>query len=105
MNKLLLTFLVSLALTACPKDSPTTDVGGSDAEKIDSIAAKLEEYRTREATGCNELCDLKKSACGLSEQACSIAGRNSDRDDFQARCVASQEDCARFSESCSSCAR
>lgn len=103
MNRLLAAAMLSLALFACPKEAPSVNLGGSDSEKMDTIASKLEEYRTRSELTCDQTCDLKKSVCSLSGTACDIAVKNADNNDFQQRCVTAQEDCAKFSESCGSC--
>ncbi len=105
MKQLLLAVAVSCSFFACPKEAPASDLGGSDGEKMDTIASKLEEYRTRTELECSETCSIKGKVCGLSGTACDIAGKHADRGDFQERCVASQEDCARFSESCSTCSK
>lgn len=103
MNRLLLALTLSLALFACPKATPGPNLGGSDDEKMDTIAAQLEELRTRTNTECSETCSIKTKVCNLSETACEIAGRNADRNEYQKRCVAAQEECAKFNESCSTC--
>jgi hypothetical protein len=95
---------LSALLLACPKNTgATSTLGGSDDEKMDAIAAQLEELRTRTETSCSETCSLKSKVCGLSETACDVAGRHADRADFQQRCVTAQEECARFNEACSAC--
>jgi hypothetical protein len=104
MNRLVLASLAaSLLLLACPKTTGGPNLGGSDDEKMDSISAQLEEYRTKSNTECGETCDLKTKVCKLSDSACEIAGRNADRAEYQKRCVTAQEECARFNESCSTC--
>lgn len=95
---------LSALLLACPKSTVgTSTLGGSDDEKMDAIAAQLEELRTRTETSCSETCSLKSRVCSLSETACDVAGRHADRTDFQQRCVTAQEECAKFNEACSSC--
>ncbi len=103
MNRFLLSLTAALVLFACPKPAPTTNLGGSDDEKMDTIASKLEEYRTRTDLSCDETCSVKSKVCDLSSTACGISGKHSDRNDYTQRCVASQEECAKFNESCSSC--
>jgi hypothetical protein len=103
MTRLLFAIPLCLALFACPKSTGGSTLGGSDDEKMDSLAAQLEELRTRTNTECSETCSLKVKVCNLSETACEIAGRNADRAEYQKRCVAAQEDCAKFNEACSSC--
>ena len=104
MNRLVLASLAaSIILLACPKSTGGPNLGGSDEEKMDSIAAQLEEYGTKATTECGETCDLKTKICKLSETACEIAGRSADRADYQKRCVTAQEECARFNEACSTC--
>jgi len=103
MNRLLLAVALSLSLFACPKEAPSVNLGGSDSEKMDTIASKLEEYRTRSELTCDQTCDVKKNVCQLSDTACEIAGKYADNNDFQKRCIGSQEDCAKFSENCGSC--
>jgi hypothetical protein len=105
MNRLVFAALAALfVFTACPKQTVTT-IAGSDDEVMDQIAAQLEELRTRTDVTCKDFCSLKDKACGLSKQACDIAGKLPDRNDFQKKCVTSQEDCAKFNESCSGCAK
>lgn len=104
MNRLALAALAaSIFLLACPKSTGGPNLGGSDDEKMDMLAAQLEEYRTKTNTECGETCGLKSKVCKLSETACEIAGRNADRGDYQKRCVTAQEECARFNEACSTC--
>ena len=104
MNRLLLASLAAaLVLMACPKNTTGPNLGGSDEQKMDSLAAQLEEYGTKTNSECGETCDLKSKVCKLSETACEIAGRNADRADYQKHCVKAQEECARFNEACSSC--
>lgn len=100
---LLLSFAAAALLLACPKNDVGPNLGGSDAEKMDMLAAQLEEYGTKQAADCSETCSIKNKVCSLSETACEIAGRNADRNDFQKRCVTAQEECARFNEACSTC--
>jgi hypothetical protein len=102
-TSLLFVAVASLCLLACPKANPGPDLGDSDDAKMDSIAAKLEEYKTAANTDCAETCATKTKICSLSETACEIAGRSADRAEYQKRCVATQEECARFNESCSTC--
>jgi hypothetical protein len=103
MIRLALAAAVSLALFACSKSNPGPSLGGSDDEKMDTIAAKLEEYKTKTSTECGETCSLKDKICGLSATACEIAGQHQDRAEYQKHCVTAQEECARFNESCSTC--
>lgn len=101
----LLGLAVSFALATlpgCPKQTTTT-VAGTDDEKVDQLSAQLEELRTRTDLSCTDFCSVKEKACGLSRQTCDIATKAPERNDFQQKCVTSQEDCARFGESCSSC--
>lgn len=93
--------LLALALTACPKKVADTNVAGTDDEQMDQYAAQLEELRTREGLKPSDYCSLKGKVCDISKTVCDIAGKHADRDDFQKRCVASQEDCAHFNEGCS----
>ena len=104
MNRLFLASLAAaLVLLACPKSTGGPNLGGSDEEQMDSLAAQLEEYGTKTNSECGETCTLKSKVCKLSETACEIAGRNADRADYQKRCVTAQEECARFNEACSTC--
>lgn len=103
MTRLFLVLSLSLTLFACPKATTGPVLGGSDDEKMDSLAAQLEELRTRTNTECSETCSLKVKVCNLSETACEIAGRNADRAEYQKRCVTAQEECAKFNEACSAC--
>ncbi|MBE2249491.1 MAG: hypothetical protein IAE78_08065 [Myxococcus sp.] len=106
MNRLaLFAFLVSIAtLTGCPRQTTTT-VAGTDDEMVDQLSAQLEELRTRTDLTCKDFCSVKAKACALSKQTCDIAAKAPDRNDFQQKCVTSQEDCAKFGESCASCAK
>lgn len=104
MNRFLLaTVASSLLFFACPKSATGPNLGGTDDQKMDMIAAQLEELRTRTGTECSETCSLKTKVCNLSETACEIAGRNTDRSEYQQRCVTAQEECAKFNEACSAC--
>ena len=104
MKRLFLFAAIALGLFACPKETPT-NLAGTDDEQMDSFASQLEELRSRQDLKCDEWCSLKEKACGLSKKSCEIASKHTDRDDFQKRCVASQEDCAKFIEGCASCAK
>ena len=104
MNRLFLASLTaSVFLLACPKNTGGPNLGGSDDEKMDMLSAQLEEYRTKTSTECSETCDLKSKVCKLSDTVCEIAGRNTDRPEYQKRCVTAQEECAKFNEGCSTC--
>ncbi len=105
-RSLTLGFVLSLAvsLVGCPKPTSTT-VAGTDDEQMDQLSAQLEELRTRTDLQCNDWCSLKSKVCTLSQQSCDLAGKAPDRADFQKRCVLSQEECARFNESCSTCSK
>ena len=104
MNRLVFAALAaSMILLACPKNAGGPNLGGSDDEKMDHLAAQLEEYGTKANADCTETCNLKTKICKISEDACEIAGRNTDRTEYQKRCVTAQEECARFNESCSTC--
>ena len=106
MNRPLLASLAaSLFLMACPKAAPGPQLGGSEDEQMDAIAAQHEEYRTKTQSDCRESCDIKQKICRLSDTACEIAGRYADRAEYQKRCVNTQEECARFNEACSACAK
>ena len=102
MKRLLLVCALALPALACPKAVPE-NLAGSDDEQMDTNAAKLEELRTREGLTCDEWCSLRDKVCAISKSSCEIAGRHADREEFQKRCVTSQEDCAKFNESCGSC--
>lgn len=103
MKKLAFLAIAALALTACPKRVETT-VAGTDEEQLDHYAARLEELRTRaqaENLACDETCGIREETCGIAQKVCDIATRLPDRG--QERCVAANEDCARFSDNCTSC--
>ena len=102
MNRLVVILALAACLFGCPKSAPA-NVAGNDDEQLDVISSQLEELRTKEGLKCDEWCSLKEKACGLSKTSCEIAGRHADRDEMQKRCIASQEDCARFNEACASC--
>lgn len=93
-----------LALAGCPKNVPE-NVSGNDDERMDQYSAQLEELRARSAQDmkCDDWCGMKSNVCGISGKVCDIAGKKTERNDFQGKCVAAQEDCARFTDSCSSC--
>lgn len=103
MNRLALASLASLLFLACPKSTGGPQLGGSDDEQMDMLTAQLEEYRTKSNSECGETCELKSKVCRLSDTVCEISGRNSDRSEYQKKCVTAQEECARFNEACSSC--
>lgn len=105
MIRFALLVAASLALLACPKKVPS-NVAGTDDEQVDQLSAQLEELRAKSQAGelkCSDWCDLASRARELSGQTCEIAKRHGDRSDFQTKCVTSQEDFARFNESCSGC--
>lgn len=97
--------VLSLALFSlgCPKNVDNTNVAGTDDEQMDMYVSQLEELRTRQDLKCEDWCGLKGKVEGISTKVCEIANRKTDRDDFQKRCVQSQEDVARYAEGCSSC--
>ena len=104
MKRLALVAALALSSLACPKASPT-NLAGTDDEQMDGFTSQLEELRSRQDLKCDSWCSLKTKACGLSKSTCDLAGRQTDREDFQKRCVASQEDCAKFIEGCASCGK
>ena len=89
-------------LQGCPKNVDTT-VAGSDDSQMDQYSSVLEEYRTKTDLSCADSCAAKKKVCEVSNKVCELSQKATDRLDFQSRCVASQEDCAKFGESCASC--
>lgn len=97
-------FALLLLLAGCPK-KVTTTVAGSDDQQMDQYTAQLEELKTRTALQCSDSCSTKTRACEVSKSVCEIAGRLADRADFQSTCTAAQEECARFNEACSACAK
>jgi hypothetical protein len=103
MRSLVTVGLLSLVLFACPKSTGNT-VLGSDDEQMDRYAAQLEEIRTRGEVTCADACSLKAKVCDISNSACAIATKASDRDDFQKKCITAQEECASFGEKCAACA-
>ena len=104
MNRVLLASLAaSVLFLACPKNDPGPNLGGTDDQKMDMLAAQLEEYRTKNDAPCDETCSIKVKVCNLSSTVCEIAGRTTDRTEYQQRCVTAQEECARFNEACSTC--
>ncbi len=104
MKRFFLLLAIALGFLACPKETPT-NLAGTDDEQMDTFASQLEELRSRQVLKCDEWCSLKDKGCGLSKTSCEIAAKHADRDDFQKRCVASQEDCAKFIEGCASCGK
>lgn len=94
---------LSLLLLGCPKNTPVTTLGGTDDEQMDAYAAQLEELHTRTNPQCSDWCSQKGKVCDMSKAVCEIAARHADRQDFQKKCVASQEECAHYNEACSSC--
>ena len=104
MKRLVLVAALALFSLACPKSTGST-VAGTDDEQMDGFTSHLEELRSRQDLSCDNWCSLKEKACGLSKSTCEMAGKHSDRDDFQRRCVSSQEDCAKFIEGCAGCGR
>lgn len=102
MRSALAAGFLSLCLFACPKNTGTTVLGTED-EQMDQFAAQLEEIRTRGEVTCDDACKLKGKVCDISKAACAIAAKHADRDDFQKKCVTAQEECAQYSEKCSSC--
>jgi hypothetical protein len=106
MHKSLFLLLAFATLTlGCPK-APPSGVSGTDDEQLDRLSAQLEELRTRvqaQEPKCSEWCTLASQVSGISKAICDIAGRNKDRTELQQKCVSSQEDVARFNDSCASC--
>lgn len=106
MNRLLLVACsLAVVLLACPKSTSVTTLAGTDDERMDAISAQLEEFHTRADLKCPDWCSLRPRVCDLSRSACEISGRLPDRADFQKRCLATSEECARFSDGCSACPR
>lgn len=108
MNKTFLLLAASAALAlGCPK-APPKGVAGTDDEQVDQLSAQLEELRTRvqaQEPRCDDWCSMAKKVNDISTSLCEIAGRHTDRAEMQQKCVASQEDVARFNDSCASCKR
>ena len=101
---LLLPFAVfTLLCMGCPKATGDTTLRGSEDEQMDAIGAQIEEYSSQPQTECSQKCTLRGKVCNLSKLACDIANRFGERADYQRRCVATQEECARYGEACSSC--
>lgn len=96
---------LTIAILGCPRGPPSTTLGGGDDDRMDAIAAQLEEHHSRSALSCADSCDLKSKVCGLAREACEIAAHAENRADHQQRCLAAGEACARFSDSCARCAR
>jgi hypothetical protein len=95
----------AVLLWGCAPKS-TRHVSGTDEEQMEQHTSQLEELKSRplpEAGQCKRRCSHAKDVCGVSASICEIAGRHTDRSDLQARCVGSQEDCARFNDGCASC--
>ncbi len=103
MLRLALGVALVVTLLGCPKNTPSSTVAGTDEEKMDMLSAQLEELHTRADVKCPDWCTLKPRACDLSKQTCDIAGRLPDRAEFQKKCVAANEECARWSDGCASC--
>jgi hypothetical protein len=103
MIRFVLACATLLALAACPKN--VENVAGSEDEQMDRYSAQLEELRTRAAQDmkCDDWCGEKGKVCGISSSVCDLSAKRADRADFQSRCVSAQEDCARYTDSCSSC--
>lgn len=106
MNKLLpVIALVSLTLLGCPKAADTAPTG-TDEERLEVYASRLEEMRVRAQArdlSCGDTCKLSRDVCDMAKQVCDIAARNPDRG--QDLCVVASEDCARANDSCASCSR
>jgi len=103
MNRSVLALLPCLLLLlGCPKNLDTT-IAGSDDSQMDQYSSVLEEYRTKTDLSCADSCSAKKKVCDVSKNVCDLSRKATDRLDFQSRCVTSQEDCAKFGESCASC--
>ncbi len=105
MNRLLFIACTAAALLGCPKRT-TTNVSGTDDERMDQYSAQLEELRTRvqaREVSCSEWRELAGKICDIRANVCEIANRHVDRADMQQKCIAAQEDCARFNDSASSC--
>lgn len=103
---ILLALPLLLAVTGCPAKRAETSVLGSGEDQLETMSAKLEEYRSRGQTGdlgCPGNCDAKRDVCAISEALCAASERQSDRADLATRCTQSQEDCARFNDDCSRC--
>lgn len=99
--------LAAAALLAlgCPKSTGSSVAGTAD-EQMDLFASQLEELRAKASASdlqCSDWCSLKDKVCSLRDKTCDLAQASAGRDDFQKRCTAAQEDCARFNDSCTSC--
>jgi hypothetical protein len=83
-------------------------VAADDDEHLDQLAAQLEEIKARvqaQEPTCSEWCPLAKKVCDISRTTCDISARHPDRKDIQTRCSATQEDCAKFNDSCTGCGK
>lgn len=95
----------ALLFCACPKNV-APHVSGTADERMDLFQSQLEEARSKASGGelqCADQCALKDTVCGLKDRVCDLAGSEAARDDFQKRCIAAQEDCARFNDACAGC--
>ena len=104
MNRLIVACATVLCLAGCPKNVPE-NVAGSEDEQMDRYSAQLEEQRTRSAQDmkCDDWCGEKDKVCKISRSVCDIAAKKSERNDFQSKCIAAQEDCAKYTDNCSTC--
>lgn len=105
MTRLAVAAALSLVLLACPKAPPATTLGGTDEENVDRLSSQLEEFHTKTDLQCSDWCSLKSKVCDVSKSLCDVAGHHADRDDYQKKCIAGQEECARYNEDCSSCSK
>ncbi|MBX7098469.1 MAG: hypothetical protein K1X89_12200 [Myxococcaceae bacterium] len=94
--------LAALLLAACPKATPV-NVAGTDDEQMDQLSAQLEEVKSRQDVSCQDACGMKSKVSSLSSAVCELAGKHTDRDDFQKHCISAQEELAKLNDSCSSC--
>jgi hypothetical protein len=97
--------VLCITLLGCPKAAPGMGVGANDNETLDTWAAQLEELKTRPTEKCADWCGTKPRVCELAKSICELAGRHAGSDEFQKRCVAGNEDCARYNDGCTNCSK
>ena len=94
-----------LAAAGCPK-RVDSNVAGTDDEQMDQLSARLEELRARvqaQEPQCKDWCSMSGEVSHLSQKVCDLSTKNPERSDMQQKCVASQEERARFNDGCAPC--
>lgn len=104
---------VSVAPSAHGTDSQLEPEGEFEGESIDELAIRLHRLvdaqdslvaaGTKDASKCEELCQLSRAICEVKTKMCEIADERVADDEYQDLCRQAKQRCQDSFESCSHC--